>query len=85
MTAISIIWQANEVFKAFKPLLFEIFDFFLRKSRKTNFSAVNRFLAIFSKSKHFRLYVAYLVFSLGKTNTDSWNSYKNNILMTPVL
>ena len=58
MTAISTLWQANEVFKALKPLLFEIFQFFLRKSRKTNFGVVNRFLAIFSKSKHFRVYVA---------------------------
>ena len=58
MTAISILWQANEVFKALKPLLFEIFQFFLNKMRKTNFGAKKRFLAISSKTKRFRVYVA---------------------------
>jgi hypothetical protein len=61
MTAISTLWQTNEVFRALEPLLFETFEFFLRKSQKTNFGAVNRFLAIFPKSKHFRVYFASLL------------------------
>jgi hypothetical protein len=58
MTAISTLWQTNEVFKDLKRLIFEIFEIFLRKSQKTNFGAVNRFLVIFSKIEHFRVYVA---------------------------
>jgi hypothetical protein len=58
MTAIIALWHTHEVFEGPSPFAFEKFEFFSRKLKKPDFGAKNQFLAIYSKSRHFRIYIA---------------------------